>query len=154
MDTGEEGNSFIPVQLQIILRVKLSQEDSKPREARDWRKPNWWKRSVRSYWLLIVLINAAEIMAFTLIALSLQIFSIVELVGGVVLTIVLLSIAYYIRVKFSIKIWRALWILFPYRPCGTWATLLIIFAVPIVIGAFIGDWGWQEKRLHATRIVS
>jgi hypothetical protein len=80
-------------------------------------------------------------------------------------TFALLGVAYYVRVKPSIRINRALYILLGISPIGlglsafyafifgayavkylgVWSHFIILFTVPYVIGAFIGDWIGKKR---------
>jgi len=85
----------------------------------------------------------------------------------VALTLVCICIAYYIRVRPSTKVNRALYILLGITPIGfilwiflavsgigrwltdnlgVWPSLIIGFTVPYIIGAFIGDWIGKRRN--------
>lgn len=82
------------------------------RRLDDYRKPRWWKRSVRSYWLIFVLVPFV-VMLIVLGALFLQgVTTLTELLEAAVITSVCIAIAYYIRKTSSLTIWRTVWILF------------------------------------------
>ena len=77
----------------------------------DYRKPRWWKRSVRSYWFIFVLLPFAVISA-VLGALFLQgVTALAEILRYVLITSVAIAFAYYMRKTNSLKVWRTVWVL-------------------------------------------
>ena len=81
------------------------------RRLDDYRKPRWWRRSVRSYWFIFVLLPFAVISA-VLGALFLQgVTALAEILRYVVISSVLIAFAYYIRKTNSLKVWRTVWVL-------------------------------------------
>ena len=125
----------------------------------DYRKPRWWKRSVRSYWLILVLLPFVAIL-IVLGALFLQgVTTLTELLKYAVVTSVLTATAYYIRKINSLKVWRAVWILLGVGVIGTLIlvvlmgvfgktlvlvfgpgpALLLSFGIAIPVGALLGD---------------
>jgi len=126
----------------------------------DYRKPRWWKRSVRSYWLILVLLPFVAIL-IVLGALFLQgVTTLTELLKYAVVTSVLTATAYYIRKINSLKVWRAVWILLGVGVIGTLIlvvlmgvfgktlvlvfgpgpALLLSFGIAIPVGALLGDY--------------
>jgi hypothetical protein len=116
-------------------------------------KPWWWK----PLWITtIILIVASGIVTYFIFDTPL-----LRAVGGLVLTLFCVGIAYYIRVKPSMRINRALYILLGITPLGfvlwvtciyalnrtvlvnksgTWPFAIVCFIVCFGLGAFIGDW--------------
>jgi hypothetical protein len=130
------------------------------RRLGDNRKPRWWKRSVRSYWLILVLLPFVLILV-VLGALFLQgVTTLTELLKYAVVTSVMIGTAYYIRKINSLKVWRAIWILL--GACGIGTLILVVlmgvfgktlvlvfgpgpalllsFGIAIPAGALIGDY--------------
>ena len=126
----------------------------------DYRKPRWWKRSVRSYWLIFVLLPFAVILS-VLGALFLQgTAALAEIAKYIIVTSVFTAFAYYIRWKNSLKVWRTIWILLGACGIGTvimavimgvfgktlifylgpGLSLLLVFVTAIVVGALLGDY--------------
>jgi hypothetical protein len=98
-------------------------------EVDDYRKPRWWKRSIRSYWLFLVILPFVLMLA-VLGALSLQgAMALPELLEYVAVTSVLIATAYYIRRKASLKSWRIVWVVG--GGCGI-ATLILV----VLLGVF------------------
>lgn len=121
--------------------------------------PWWWK----PLWIVTVLATIASAVAgYFLLDVPLA-----RAVGGVVLTFLCIGFAYYIRVRPSMKVNRAIYILVGITPIGlslwmlyaisgigmfitthfgTWTSLIIGFTVPYGIGAFIGDWIGKRRN--------
>jgi hypothetical protein len=122
-------------------------------------KPRWWK----PLWIATLL--------FTIVSGAIGYFllhvPVERAVSAVVLTFVCIGIAYYIRVKPSMKVNRALYILLGITPIGfilwivyavsgigrwitdtwgVWPSFIIGFTVPYIIGAFIGDWIGRRRN--------
>jgi hypothetical protein len=75
----------------------------------DYRKPRWWKRSVRSYWLFLVILPFVLILA-VYGALVLQgVTTLTKLLTYAFVTIVLIATVYWIRSKASLKLFRIVW---------------------------------------------
>lgn len=130
------------------------------RGLNDYRKPRWWKRSVRSYWLICVLLPFVAIL-MVLGTLFLQgVTMLTEVLRYAIITGVLTATAYYIRKINSLKVWRAIWILL--GACGIGTLILVVmlgvfgkilvlslgpelalllsFGTAIVLGALLGDY--------------
>ena len=129
-------------------------------------KPWWW----RPLWIGVILSTLVLGFAnFFLWHVPLE-----RAAGGVVLTFVGIGIAYYIRVRPSMKVNRAIYIWFGITPIGfilwvflavsgigrwltsnlgAWPSLIICFTVPYIIGAFIGDWIGKRRNRAQTRIM-
>ena len=86
---------------------------------------------------------------------------------GLTLALLGVGIAYYIRVRPSMRVNRALYILLGITPIGfvlwivyaisgigrwltntlsAWPSLIIGFTIPYIIGAFIGDWIGKRRN--------
>jgi hypothetical protein len=126
----------------------------------DYRKPRWWKRSIRSYWLIFVLMPFAAIL-IVLGALFLQgVTALAEILKYVIITSVAIAFAYYIRKTNSLKVWRTVWVLLGACGIGTLIagvmlgvfgktlilylgpgpSLLLTFVTAITVGALLGDY--------------
>jgi hypothetical protein len=130
------------------------------RRLDDYRKPRWWKRSVRSYWLIFVLLPFVAIL-IVLGALFLQgVTALAEILKYVIITSVAIAFAYYIRKTNSLKVWRTVWVLLGACGIGTLMagvmlgvfgktlilylgpgpSLLLTFVTAITVGALLGDY--------------
>jgi hypothetical protein len=130
------------------------------RRLDDYRKPRWWKRSVRSYWLIFVLLPFVAIL-IVLGALFLQgVTALAEILKYVIITSVAIAFAYYIRKTNSLKVWRTVWVLLGACGIGTLIagvmlgvfgktlilylgpgpSLLLTFVTAITVGALLGDY--------------
>lgn len=122
-------------------------------------KPGWW----RPLWIAVLVMTIALGMAghFLLHA------PLERVVGGVALTFLCIGIAYYIRVRPSMRVNRIVYILFGITPIGFvlwiflavsgigrwltnnlggWPSFIVCFTVPYIIGAFIGDWIGKRRN--------
>jgi hypothetical protein len=122
-------------------------------------KPWWWK----SLWIATLLLTIASgVISYFLLHVPLE-----RTVSAVALTFFCIGIAYYIRVRPSMKVNRALYILLGISPIGfalwivyavsgigrwitdtlgVWPSLIIGFTVPLIIGALIGDWIGKRRN--------
>ena len=125
-------------------------------------KPWWWK----PLWIVTLLLTIASgVAGFFLLDVPLA-----RAIGGVALTFLAIGIAYYIRVRPSITVNRAIYITFgvsgtgfiiffgsaliigatgltpPTHYLGFWITIIIFFIAPNIIGAFIGDWIGKRRN--------
>jgi hypothetical protein len=155
--------------LETLIRGWLPKEDNVPRDKLKMAetevsktKPWWWK----PLWLVTMLAAiASAATGFFLFDVPLT-----RAIRAVVLTFLGLSIAYYIRVRPSITVNRAVYIIFGASATGLtvqFGTALIIAATglpppinflgflgfvilfmitPNVIGAFIGDWIGKRRN--------
>ena len=117
-------------------------------------KPWWWK----PFWIAVLLMPIVSGgVGYFLLHVSLG-----RTVGGVALTFLCIGIAYYIRIRPSMKVNRALYIVLgasgtellilfggafiilatglppPTHYLGPWPTFILLFIVPWVVGGFIG----------------
>jgi hypothetical protein len=76
----------------------------------DYQKPSWWKKSIRSYWIVFVLIPFAAVLATYSALVYLGIAEVNQLLTYLIVTIIAIAIAYYVRTIPSSKLWRKIWI--------------------------------------------
>jgi len=117
-------------------------------------KPRWWK----PLWIAVLLtIIASEVVGYFLLHVPLE-----RTMGRVALTFLMISFAYYIRIRPSRKMNRGLYILLGFSlwivyalsgigrflttHLGPGASLIVGFTVPYIIGAFIGDWIGKRRN--------
>ena len=122
-------------------------------------KPWWW----RPLWIVTLLLTIISgVIAYFILHAPIE-----RMVGATALTFVLIGIAYYIHVKPSMKVDRALYIWLGVTPIGfclwtLWGvsglgmfitrlidampSLLLSWAVCYGIGAFIGDWIGKRRN--------
>lgn len=122
-------------------------------------KPWWWK----PFWIAVLLvIIASEVVGYLLSHVPLE-----RMVGVVALTFLMVGIAYYIRVRPSMKVNRGVYVLFGVTPIGfgLWTlyalsgigrfltthlgplpSFIVAFTVPYIIGALIGDWIGRRRN--------
>lgn len=115
-------------------------------------KPKWWK----PLWIAVLITTITSgIIGYFLLYLPLE-----RVVIGVAVTFLCIGIAYYIRLRPSMNVNRAIYILLGISPIGfclwilyalsgvghfltthlgPWPSLIVGFTVPYIIGALIGD---------------
>jgi hypothetical protein len=130
-------------------KAKLKMAEAKVSKSKPW----WWK----PYWIFLVILTIA-------LALVLPLFADVTIersILGLVLTLLGIGFAYYIRVRPSLKVNRAVYILIGITPIGfvlaiisvftlnrtlllnksgTWPIELLCIVACFGVGALIGDW--------------
>jgi len=125
-------------------------------------KPWWWK----PLWIVTLLLTIASgVAGFFLLDVSLA-----RAIAGVALTFLAIGIAYYIRIRPSITVNRAIYITFgasgtgfivfygsafiimatglpsPFGYLGPWITIIMLYIAPNIIGALIGDWIGKRRN--------
>ena len=122
-------------------------------------KPPWWK----PLWIAVLLTTIASgVVGYFLLHVPLE-----RVAGGVALTFFCIGIAYYIRVRTSMKVNRAIYILLGITPIGFclwilyalsgigrfltthpgyWPSFIVAFTVPHIVGALIGDWIGRRRN--------
>ncbi|MHA2143471.1 MAG: hypothetical protein ACXADC_16995 [Candidatus Thorarchaeota archaeon] len=143
-----------------ITNIDHLQEEDR---AMDFRIPRWWKRSVRSYWLLIGVVPFVSMLMVYVMLANLGTFLPSHILAYVAITPLGYASSYYIRTIPSRRLWRAIAILMgscfiglwfimlplllifgplirfaPWWPW--WLGMLVFFIGPLVLGGFIGDW--------------
>ncbi len=133
---------------------------------KDWpigpQKPQWWKQSVRSFWLFVGVFSFATMAIFYVIMISLGILPPIQIFLAVAVGIPMYAMSYYFRTVATKRMWRIGFILLGFCFIGFWfilAPLVILLSslrslgislpwwlgmplmiLPLVVGAFIGDW--------------
>jgi hypothetical protein len=125
-------------------------------------KPWWWK----PLWIAVLLTTIASgVVGYFLLHAPLE-----RVMGGLALTFLGIGIGYYIRVRPSMKVNRALYIALgalgtwfivffggafiilttglppPFAYLGPLGGFIIFFIAPYIIGAFIGDWIGRRRN--------
>ena len=123
------------------------------------QKPQWWKRSVRSFWLFMGVVSFAIMIIFYVIVIGYGILPPPQLVLAVAVGIPMYAMSYYLRTVATERMWRAVFIMLGAGGIGFWCLIVpsvFLFApffrsipwwigqplltIPsVVIGAFIGD---------------
>jgi hypothetical protein len=158
------GARIIEVSVETNPVCRISNIDSLLQK--DWpigpQKPQWWKRSVRSFWLSVGVVSFAVMAIIYVILIGLGILPPIQLFLAVAVGIPMYAMSYYIRKVATKRMWRAVFILLGSCFIGFWfilAPLTILLSslgslgislpwwlgmplmiLPLVVGAFIGDW--------------
>ena len=145
--------NFLNMSIKTVILKAMSRVKAKG------AKPRWWK----PLWIAVLLTTIASgVAGYFLLHVPLE-----RMVGGVALTFLCIGIAYYIRVRPSMKVNRAiyigigitpigfgLWIVYALSGIGRFLTthlglgpsFIVGFTVPYIIGAFIGDWIGRRRN--------
>lgn len=156
------GAKIIEVFVEINPVCRISNIDSLLKKV--WpigpQKPQWWKRSIRSFWLSVGVVSFATMIIIYIAMIDLGIMPPVQLILGVAVGIPMYAMSYYLRKVATKKMWRALFIMLGACGIGFWGLIVpsvflfapFIRSIPwwigmplltipsVVIGAFIGDW--------------
>jgi hypothetical protein len=127
------------------------------------QKPQWWKRSVWSFWLSVGVVSFATMIILYIIMINFGILPPTQLFLGLVVGIPMYALSYYFRSVATKKMWRAVFILLGSCGIGFWFILLpltvllnvfiplgsllpwwlgmhLLTVPPLVLGGFIGNW--------------
>jgi hypothetical protein len=123
-------------------------------------RPRWW----RPLWLAVLVMTVISIsVSFFIQRVPLEI-----VLGAAALTFLMIGIAYYIRIRPSMKVNRAIYIWIGITPIGfgLWIVFIVLsgvglfltthlgpgpglivgLIVPLTVGAFIGDWIGKRRN--------
>jgi hypothetical protein len=128
------------------------------------QKPQWWKQSVRSFWISMGAVSFVAMIIIYVIVIDLGILPPIQLVLAIAIGIPMYAMSYYFRKVATKRMWRAVFIALGAGGIGFWCLALpialffgstiqlipfwlrlpLLYILP-VIGAFIGDW-FGKKR--------
>ena len=152
-----EGAKIIEVSVDTNPVCRILNIDSLLQK--DWpigpQKPQWWKRSVRSFWLFMGVVSFAIMVILYVTMIGFGILPPIQLVLAIVVGVPMYAMSYYLRKIATKRMWRVGFIYL-----GAWflvvPTVILLgsnglqlipfwlrlpfLCIPIVIGAFIGDW--------------
>ncbi|MDH4214984.1 MAG: hypothetical protein OEV85_13790 [Candidatus Thorarchaeota archaeon] len=123
------------------------------------QKPQWWKRSVRSFWISMGAVSFVSMIIIYVIVIGLGILPPIQLVLAIAVGIPMYAMSYYFRKVATKRMWRAVFIMLGACGIGFWCLIVplgflfapVIRSIPwlmgmpllmilsVVIGAFIGD---------------
>ncbi len=161
-DDFARGAKVIEVSAKTNPVCRISNIDSLLKEnwPRGPQKPQWWKRSVRSFWLSMGVVSFAIMIIFYVIVIGYGILPPPQLFLAIAVGIPMYGMSYYLRTIATERMWRAVFIMLGASGIGFWCLIgpsVFLFApffrsipwwigmplltIPsVVIGAFIGDW--------------
>ncbi len=161
-DDFARGAKIIEVSVETNPVCRISNIDSLLKKI--WpigpQKPQWWKRSVRSFWLSVGVVSYATMIIIYIAMIDLGILPPVQLFLGVAVGIPMYAMSYYFRTLATKNMMRAVFIMLGAGGIGLWCLIVpsvFLFApffrsipwwigmplltIPsVVIGAIIGDW--------------
>ncbi len=160
-DDFARGANIIEVSVETNPVCRISNIDSLLKKI--WpigpQKPQWWKRSVRSFWLSVGIVSFATMIIIYIAMIDLGILPPVQLFLGVAVGIPMYAMSYYFRTVATKKMWRAIFIILGAGGIGFWCLALpiaLLFGptirlipfwlrlplmyIPVIVGAYIGDW--------------
>ncbi|MFW9892148.1 MAG: hypothetical protein ACFFFO_08100 [Candidatus Thorarchaeota archaeon] len=124
------------------------------------QKPQWWKRSVRSFWFSVGVFSFATMAIIYVIMINLGILPSTQFLYAIAIGIPMYAMGYYFRTVATKRMWRAVFIMLGAGGIGFWCLALPIvlllgpyirlipfglgmpltFIPTVVMGAFMGDW--------------
>ncbi|MCK5302947.1 MAG: hypothetical protein KAJ96_07395, partial [Candidatus Thorarchaeota archaeon] len=156
------GAQIIEVSVETNPVCRISNIDSLLKEK--WpigpQKPQWWKRSVRSFWLFMGVVSFAIMVILYVTMIGLGILPPIQLFLGVAVGVPMYAMSYYLRKIATKRMWRIGFIMLGACGIGFWCLIVpsvflfapFIRSIPwmmglplltilsVVIGAFIGNW--------------
>ena len=161
-DDFVEGARIIEVCASTNPVCRISNADilSNKNQSIDYRKPQWWTRSVLSYWLLMGSVSVVSMIIIYGLMINLGLWSLSYLILSIAVGVPMFAFSYYIRTIATKRMWRAIYIMLGATAIAFWCILLpiglllspIIRLLPfwlrlpitlipaVVVGAYIGDW--------------
>lgn len=155
------GAKVIEVSVKTNPVCRISNIDSLLKEnwPRGPQKPQWWKRSVRSYWFSMGVVSFTIMIIFYGIVIGFGILPPPQLVLAIAVGIPMYTMSYYLRTVATERMWRIMFLLLGAGGIGFWCLVLpigLLFApflrtipwwigqpllmIPsVVIGVLIGD---------------
>ncbi len=156
------GARIIEVSVESNPVCRISNIDSLLQK--DWpigpQKPQWWKRSVRSFWFFVGVVSFTIMIIISIAMINLGILPPIQLFLAVAIGIPMYAMSYYFRTIATKRMWRVIFILIGSCFIGFWFILVpsvylfapvirlipwwigmpLLTIPPLVLGAFIGDW--------------
>ena len=159
------GARIIEISVESNPVCRISNIDSLLQK--DWpigpQKPQWWKRSVRSFWLCVGVVSFAIFIIISFVMIGFGILPPIQLFLAVAIGIPMYAMSYYFRKIATKRMWRVIYILLGscfigfwfimvplmillgfFGPLGIllpwWLGIPLLTIPPLAIGAFVGDW--------------
>jgi hypothetical protein len=166
-DDFVEGARIIEVCVNTnpVCRISNADQLLNKSQSIDYQKPQWWTRSVRSYWLFIGGVSFVSMIIVYGLMINLGLRSLKDLILSITIGIPMFAGAYALRRSQSVNAFKRMWTLFGAFAIGffvifaplhllfghqlymilgvwfVWATLI----PSMILGAFIGE-KWGRRR--------
>ncbi len=162
-----EGATVIKVYVKTNPVCRISNIDDliSKDQSIDYRKPQWWTRSVRSYWLLIGGVPFGAMFIIYAGMINLGLWLPMDLVLYIIITPPLFASSYYIRTVATKRMWRMVYIMLGAGGIGFWCLAIpmallfgpiirliplwlrfpLTIIAPAVTGAYMGDWFGKRR---------
>ncbi|MHA1390214.1 MAG: hypothetical protein ACTSR9_17480 [Candidatus Thorarchaeota archaeon] len=166
-DDFVEGAKIIEVYIKTNPVCRISNIDHLLNKSQsiDYRKPQWWARSVRSYWLFIGGVSFVSMIIVYGLMINLGLRPLKDLILSITIGILGFAGAYALRRSQSVNAFKWMWTLFGAFSIGffvIWAPLILLLGhqlymilgvwfvwatlIPsMILGAFIGE-RWGRRR--------
>jgi hypothetical protein len=127
-DDFARGAKVIEVSAKTNPVCRISNIDSLLKEnwPRGPQKPQWWKRSVRSFWLSMGVVSFAIMIIFYVIVIGYGILPPAQLFLTIAVGIPMYAVSYYLRTVATERMWRAVFIMLGAGGIGFWCLALPI----------------------------
>ncbi|MHA1927909.1 MAG: hypothetical protein ACTSV2_04920 [Candidatus Thorarchaeota archaeon] len=165
-DDFVEGAKIIEVCVKSNPVCRISNVDQllDNSQSVDYRKPQWWYRSVRSYWFFMGCVSIVSSIIIYSLMINLGIMP-PEYLLSIIMGVPMLVFSYYIRTIATKKMWRVIFIILGAGGIGFWCLalpiallfgpiirltplwlrFLLTMFLPIAMGAYIGDWVGKRR---------
>ena len=160
-DDFGEGARIIEVYASTnpVCRISNAQQLLNTSQSIDYRKPQWWTRSVRSYWLSMGAVSFVSMIIIYSLMINLGLGQLNFLILSITIGLPMYAFSYYIRTIATKRMWRAVHIMLGAGGIGFWLICLpmaylfgptirlmpvwlrfpVTMIIPPVVGAYIGD---------------
>ena len=167
-DDFVEGAKIIEVCVKTNPVCRISNTDHllNLSQSIDYRKPQWWTRSVRSYWLSMCAVSFASMIIIYGLMINLGLLQFNYLILSIGVGIPMYAFSYYIRTVATKRMWRVMFIILGAGGIGFWCLawpiallfgpiirltplwlrFLLTMFPPTAVGAYIGDWIGKRRN--------
>ncbi|MDF1539272.1 MAG: hypothetical protein P1Q69_10265 [Candidatus Thorarchaeota archaeon] len=160
-DDFVEGARIIEVYVKTnpVCRISNANQLLHNNQSIDYRKPKWWTRSVRSYWIIMGAVSFVSMIIIYGLMINLGLWLPEYLILSITIGPPMYALSYYMRTILTKRRWRAVYIILGAGGIGFWFLawpMVLLFGptirlmpvwlrfpvtmiMPPVVGAYIGD---------------